>query len=122
MVVARSEDDVNAGVMLRNPAGETDSIHRVGSSHEIDVAEDNINDRARGEDGNSFRTRFDDTVASDRQKLRSDTAHRDVVFDNQDNAVPVFVPPLCCSSAHKTTENNQIILIINNLTDLLVPC
>src|SRR6266446_2402738 len=53
---AGSEDDMNAGVMLRNPAGEADSIHRVGGArYKIDVAEDKINDRSRGEDLNSFR-------------------------------------------------------------------
>jgi hypothetical protein len=99
--VAGSEDDMNAGVMLRNPAGETDSIHRVGASHKIDVAEDKINDRSRGEDGNSFRriSCFDDIVASYPQKLGSDTAHKDFVFDNQDDVVPVF-PPRCCLWAH----------------------
>src|SRR6266446_8666397 len=63
---AGSEDDMNAGVMLRNPAGETESIHRVGASHKIDVAEDKIDDRSRGRDGNSFRriSCFDDIVAS----------------------------------------------------------
>jgi hypothetical protein len=78
LCVAGSEDDMNAGVMLRNPAGETDSIHRVGASHKIDVAEDKINDRSRGEDGNSFRriSCFDDIVASYPQKLGSDTAPR----------------------------------------------
>src|SRR6266446_57260 len=66
MSVAGSEDDMNAGVMLRNPARETDSIHRVGASHKIDVAEDKIDDRSRGRDGNSFRriSCFDDIVAS----------------------------------------------------------
>ena len=95
-----------------NPAGETDCIHRVGASHKIDVAEDKINDRSRGEDGNSFRriSCFDDIVASYPQRLGSDTAHKDFVLDNQDDVVPVF-PPRCCLWAHVswTPKTRQLV-------------
>jgi hypothetical protein len=45
--LAGSQDDMNTRVVLRNPTGETDSIHRGGrGSYKIDVAEEKIDNRS----------------------------------------------------------------------------
>ena len=77
------EDYVNAGMMVSDPAHETDPIH---GARNIDVAEDEIDWCPAREDGNSLGSigRFDDLVTGTPQKLCHSAADQNLVLYDQD--------------------------------------
>ena len=80
--IAGSEHDVDARVMMVDPASKTDPIHSAGH---LDIAENDIDRYPGGENRDRLRRigRFDDQVAGEPKILRNGAADKNLILDNQ---------------------------------------
>lgn len=81
------ENYLNAGMMVSDPAHQTDPVH--GARH-IDVAEDEIDLCPAREDGNGLTCigRLYNSIPGTPQKLGHSAADQDLVLNNQDRRLP----------------------------------